>query len=431
MPSAYEDDVVRLVVGGKEINIATGYEIHQSVLEQPGSFSISLGQDKSIRDLISKDGRIFGAPFAPNTPFELYIRNSKRMTGRLDGFRVSQSGSSATQITVIGRDTLAPVHDAKVAADISFTDATYKSLVSKVLEILGLDPSKLSTSGTADRQLKAGVPIRELIPARTVEEILKEVGENQTTGSTHQSLQAKIGMRWLDFIRKQLDRAGLFLWGGGDGTIILSAPNSNLGPIYRIVRKRGQTRNDVNVEAVDYLYDTRPMYSFAIVYGKFGKQQTGFHKSKGDSADDIMLNLGFGINRAEVIHDKFCQTTGQAQYLAQRKLAEGRRHGFQLVYTVAGHSTPAIGGGRAIWCPDTVVEVDDDELGIKDVFWIDSVDFRMNPFKNTTIRLMRTYDVVFGTPDFEGTNGSGVVTGFNSPNLPQTAEEILEAEGEK
>jgi len=55
----------------------------------------------------------------------------------------------------------------------------------------------------------------------------------------------------------------------------------------------------------------------------------------------------------------------------------------------------------------------------------------MNPFKNTTIRLMRTYDVVFGTPDFEGTNGSGVVTGFNSPNLPQTAEEILEAEGEK
>lgn len=426
MPSVYADDKVTLVLGGKELLIAKSYDIKQGVLEQPGEFSLQLGQDKSIRDLISKDGRIFGATMAPNTPFELYVAGSKRMTGRTDGFRVNQTGGSATELTVFGRDTLAPLHDAHVAQDLSFTDATYKGLVSTVLKLVGLDPSKLSTSGTADRKLKSGVSIRELLPVRTVEEILQGVGEGETAGATHQVLEAKIGMRWMDFIRKQLDRAGLFLWGGGDGSIILSAPNSNLAPTYKILRKRGQTRNEVNVERVDYLYDTRPMYSFGIVYGKGGRLKAGSRKSKGDSADDIMLNLGFDINRAVVVRDRHCQNASQAAYLAQRKLAEGRRHGFQLVYTLAGHSTPALGGGRAVWSPDTVVQVEDDEIGIKEDFWIDSVHFQESPQKTTTVRLMRTYDVVFGTPDFEGANGTGVKTGFGSPNLPRTAEEILE-----
>ena len=68
-----------------------------------------------------------------------------------------------------------------------------------------------------------------------------------------------------------------------------------------------------------------------------------------------------------------------------------------LSYTLAGHTTPRIGGrDRVVWAVDTVVEVDDQELGIAGTFWIEAVEFSRGPETNTTITLMRPGDLVFG-----------------------------------
>lgn len=436
--SALNTDTVSLVLGGSEIQIATSFDISQSILKQPCEFSLRLGRGSTdhnakkgptIRELIK------AAP--PRTPFKLYINDNLRMSGQTDGYRVTASGNAASELIIFGRDGLADLHDAHIHEEKSFNDATYKSLVETVLKLVGYKNFTLDATGAgprADRKLKAGVSVRELLPVRTVQEILDGKGEGQTAGAgggstAHNTLQTKLGERWMDFLRKQLDRAGLFLWAGADGKFFLSAPNPNLSPTYRIVRRRGQTRNEVNVTHADLLNDTRPRFSFGVIYGKHGGKKQGVQKSKGDSTDDEMLGYGYDIERAITIRDKYCQNAAQAAYLAQRKLAEGRRHGYQLVYTLSGLSTPAIAGGQAVWTPDTTVEVVDDEFGIDEttpggnIFWIDTVDFGRRPQTNTTIHLMRPYDVVFGTPDFEG--ASGVTTGFPKTPTPKTAAQLL------
>jgi prophage tail gpP-like protein len=435
-PSALNKDKVTLVLGGTTIGIATSFSITQSLLKQPAEFSMRLGRGTAdynagkgptIRELIK------AAP--PNTPFQLYINDNLRMTGYTDGYRATAAGGAASELTIFGRDTLAPLHDAHIHHEISFNNKTYKSLVEEVLKIVGYKNFKLDATGAgprADRSIKAGISVRELLPVRTVQEILDGKGEGQTAGAsggstTQSTLQSKIGERWMDFLRKQLDRAGLFLWAGGDGTIFLSAPNPNLAPTYRITRRRGQTRNDVNVIHADILNDKRPRYSYVVVYGKHGGKKNGVQKSKGDGEDKEMIGYGYDLARALAVRDKHVQNAAQAAYLAQRKLAEGRRHGFQLVYTMSGLSTPAIGGGNAVWTPDTVVEIVDDEFGIDSTtpggnhFWIDQVDFGRAPHTTSTIRLMRPYDVVFGTPDFEG---SGVQTGFPKTPKPKPPQDV-------
>lgn len=436
---SFADDKVSLTLNGETVLLATSWSIKQSVLQQPGSFEVRLGRGSvnpdprlgpTVKDLIAK--------YPPNTPFELRINDCLRMKGRTDGYRANAAGGQATELTIFGRDTLAPLHDAHIYKEMSFNDATYSSLVKSVLKEVGLDPNKLTTSGAnVDRKLKSGVPVRELLPVRIIDEILagkfedgsgiggtSGSGGTTTAGASHSVLQTKAGERWMDYLRKQLDRAGLFLWAGGDGSIILSAPHAELGPIYRIVRRRGQNRNQVNVIHADLMNDTRPRYSFGIVYGRGGGKKKGRTKSIGDAVDNEMLDVyGFGkddrgnpsYSRAIVLRDTHCQNAAQAAFLAQRKLAEGRRHGWQLVYTMAGLSTPALGGGRAVWTPDTVVSVQDDEFGIDSNYWIESVEFGRHPQSYTTIRLMRSTDVIFGTAEFGGGN-VGVRTGFPGPN---------------
>jgi prophage tail gpP-like protein len=435
--STLNTDNVTLTLGGSVIHIAEGFSINQSILKQPCEFEIRIGRGST--DVDDKKGpttaEIIRAA-QPNTPFQLYINDNLRMTGRTDGYRVSAAGNKASEVTIFGRDGLAALHDAHIHDEKSFNDATYKSLVESVLKIVGYKNFKVDATGAgprADRKLKSGVKVSELLPVRTVQEILDNKDAETagaTSGSTaHSSLQSKLGERWMDFLRKQLDRAGLFLWSGADGTIFLSAPNTNLKPTYRIFRTRGQLRDQVNVVQADLLNDTRPRYSFAAVYGKHGGKKAGVQKSKGDSQDQEMLDFGFDVERAITIRDKYCQNAGQAAYLAQRKLAEGRRSGFQLVYTMSGISTPAIGGGNAVWTPDTTVEIIDNEFGIDsstpggNIFWIEEVKFRRQPHSLTTLHLMRPYDVVFGTPNFEG--ASGVQTGFPGTPKVRIVNELL------
>lgn len=435
-------DKVILMLGGSEIQIATGFSMSQSIIKQPCEFQMRLGRGSTDRNA-SKGPTIreLIAAAPPNTPFQVLVNNCLRMTGKTDGYRATAAGGSASELSIFGRDALAPLHDAHIHDEKSFNDATYKSLVESVLKIVGYKNFKLDATGAgarADRKLKSGVSVRELLPVRTVQEILDGKGEGQTAGAghggstAHNTLQAKLGERWMDFLRKQLDRAGLFLWADGNGDFILSAPNSNLAPTYRIVRRRGDTRDKMigNVLHADLLNDTRPRYSRAYIYGKHGGKRQGVQKSKGDSKDQEMLDLGFDDERAITIRDKYCQNAAQAAYLAQRKLAEGRRHGYQLVYTLSGLSTPSIGGqGNAVWTPDTCVEIEDEEFGIDssspggNVFWIEQVDMQRAPHTTTTIHLMRPYDVIFGTPDFEG--ASGVTTGFPNTPTPKTAAQIL------
>src|SRR5262249_54808500 len=156
-------------------------------------------------------------------------------------------------------------------------------------------------------------------------------------------------------VKRILDRAGLFLWATARGDFVLSAPNAKQKPSYRIVRQRGNDRNAVNVTNARHKNETTGRFSEALIFARGGGRKFGRQNTAGQFVDDEMVT--FGYNRPLVFKDANVTNPEQAEFYARRKLAEARRAGWQLVYTVAGHTTPSLNGGqRAVWAPDTVVE---------------------------------------------------------------------------
>ncbi len=107
--------------------------------------------------------------------------------------------------------------------------------------------------------------------------------------------------------------------------------------------------------------------------------------------------MGLGISRLLTHEDHKCKSIAQADFFARRLIAEARRHGWSLTYTVAGHTTIGTSGQRVVWSPNTTVQVDDDELDIHGVFYIEGVRFTRGPQTLTELHLMRPADMLFAT----------------------------------
>lgn len=385
------NDRVRVVLGGTEdILVATSYEVTQSVLTQPSSFSLHFGWGDTIQGLIAK--------VTPGRKFQLFINDTLQQTGAIDGYEATGDGNSGGSLTIHGRDALAPLHDAFIEVETSFANATYESMVSDALKKV-YGHGTLFFSNDANRKLTTGIGVKPFVSMTDD----AQSGVNPTTGTTGptaKQIKTRIGERVYEFLKRQLDRAGLFLWAAGDGSFVLTQPNANQPPFFKLVRQRGQTRNAVNVTEFHHRNNTEGRYSQADLYGKGGGRKFGRTKVSGSYVDAEMEAWGF--NRPLVLHDVNVTNNEQAEFYARRKLAETRRAGWSLVYTVAGHTIPSLAtGARATWGVDTVVQVDDQELGIAGNFYIEKVVFRRNPKTTTEITLMRPDDLVFATGEFD------------------------------
>jgi prophage tail gpP-like protein len=223
-----------------------------------------------------------------------------------------------------------------------------------------------------------------------------------TIGAISQNLQAKVGQRWLEVLRKHLDRAGLMLWATASGSFVLSAPNAAQTPSYQLYRFDGQT-NITNFSMDD---SATSRHSEAIIYGKGGGRKSGRKKAKGIYVDQEMVDYGY--SQPLVIRDEYVQTGAQAAYLARRRLAEERRDGWHLEYTIAGHTLPAFNSPnkRAVLTVDTVVAIQDNITGVYGNYYIEGVTRRRGPETTTTIRLMRPADMVFGDISSPKTQGA-------------------------
>lgn len=395
------DDTISVLLNGDRIVVAESWECHESVLSQPGTWAIRTGWGGVAADLLKK--------YPKGTPFELRVGSITQATGRTDAPGASQPPDGATTVSFRGRDALAPIHDTYVRAAVGVDVSTYPDLCWYALQQVGLapkgqgiDPSILQVDNVANRQLKAGVPIRSILPHRTVEQILDDAGlGGPNAGVVHTVPQAKIGESWHRFLRRYLDRAGLMFWAAADGSFVLGAPNGNQPPTYTLVRRTGERNLGANVVGYDFEDDATHRHSEVDVYGRGGGRKLGPVKSKGSFADQEMVDAGYP-NQVLVVRDANVHSVAEASYLARRKIAEERRAGWRLEYTVAGLTLPfagTSGADRAVITVDTVVEVHDDELGLDDNFYIEAVTRRRSPQTTTTMRLMRIDDLVFGGPD--------------------------------
>ena len=388
------DDAVRIVVDGREVAIAESYEVALSVLEVPGSFALRVGHNGLLTTLIKR--------FPPNAQYTLYIGDVLQASGRLDGFSVPSDDGSTLEIK--GRDALAPLHDAFVREEKSFANTSYIDLVATALAEAGIrDESNydgaalIAFTNHVNRLKMSGVDVKAREPAN-VDEVVIEKGKG---GLVYKTVVAKLSERWLDFVRTHLDRAGLFLWAAADGGFVLTQPNPYQPPTYALKLDaetpvdsrgfRGGVRRDTYENGVQ-----PPRYSEVIIYSRVAAKKFGRGKVRGAFEDQEMIDLG--IDRPLTMRDANVATTEQAEALARRKLAEGRRSTFRLQYTTHGHSAVSPSGARAVWAPDTTVALDDQEAGLQGLFYVEGVSHKCSEGngRTTTLKLLRPDDVVFG-----------------------------------
>jgi prophage tail gpP-like protein len=387
-----KDEVV-LTLGGDALRITENYEIKAAILTQPAAFSIRLGHGGVVADLLKR--------YPENTPFQLSINDHQIQTGYTDG--LATGGSGATQITFDGRDQLAEVIQSCVHRDRSFANITFRDLTAAVFDEIGVRDYTIISDNLANRRAITGTQTVQTKPAEIeIETFTKKEAEIRkvvqgTSKTTTKSENVKIGTRWYDWLKSHYDRAGLFLWTTGAGDYVLSAPNSNQEPAYRITRIRRGERGLGKVVTHHHRRNIAQRYTKVVVYGRGGGKGQGRTKTRGEFVnEEVARILGGEDRRVLTVHDNDCKSNKDCEYLARRRVAEMNRDGWSLLYTLAGHSTEALkGGGRAVWAQDTVVEVDDRELGIQGLFYIENVTFSRSPATTATVHLMRPTDMVF------------------------------------
>jgi prophage tail gpP-like protein len=420
------DDRVRLILGGQETVIVESYEVSIRYLQVPSAFSVELGSGTLLAaDLQSQ--------YPPNTPFRLNVGPSvTQFAGVIDGY---DGHGGTTQIIFRGRDPMAQLVDDMIQTERSFTNATYADIARAAIEGAGIKGYSLVLDATAQRAAVTGVPVVDSwveVPDAT--QAVTSAAQGAATAAaaaasgtplglvaasvptpdalpvikmvTAHPIQAKAGFSWHAFAHKELERVGLFLRAGVDpqgqdaNVFLLSVPSANQPPLCGLVNQRGAPRanNAVTVLSAHYKNDTAGRHAEYIVLGRAGGGDQGRQRIEGHFVDTEMQGWGFTKHYVHVDHN--AKSNAQAVFLARRRCAEARRKGWTLRYTVRGHTAPVLRNPtlRAVWAPDTVVRVVDDEHAIAGDFWIEGVTFRGSSSHGTTteLTLMRPQDLVFG-----------------------------------
>jgi len=395
-------DLVSLKIGGVEvgalanggISLTESYEIKVSVFQQPAAFTLRLGWGDTAAKLLQLA--------KPGTPFQLFIGPNVIQSGTI--YSRGVPSASATQVEIKGRDYLARLFDDEVQDEASFTDKTYFQLTRKILNVVGLKEEKagdgtrfaLFGDNEANRAITSRVKSGRGKKHQTqlVQEIETGVGAGGSK-LVYSTIKATLGTTYYEFLQQQFKLAGLFLWATGSGNFVLARPTADQDPAFRVLYQRGQTRKVGN--AIDRAYedDTTMRHALCVCYGRAGTGTNGRSKIRGGFVDEEMF--GYGFQNVRIVHDDDVRTATQAEYIARKTIAEERRRGWKLDYTLAGHIVPTIkgGDGYGVWCPDMVTTVDDEELGISGSYYVQDVTFRRNPQTSTTISLMRPEDLVF------------------------------------
>lgn len=380
------DDRVRLRIGkDADVRIVENYSFHSSILQQPAAFSATLSGAGGAAAILGKytpgpDGRV-----------ALYIGKYRQFTGELDALDAHGDAHSTT-VSLKGRDLMARLHDSDVVAERSFDNATYEELFKAALVAVGQGQKILEISNTANRKIRSGAKVKVFSEPVTADEV-KATG---TTGGKFKTVvTAKLGESWLDFLTRHFNKLGLFPWCDANGNFVLSRPNGEQAAAYHFFRVRGESRSDANVESVSFTNDTTHRFSHMVIFARNLGRKYGHNHTSG-RFDDVEM-MQWGINRLRVYRDVNVGSQEDAEFYARRQMAENNRASWKLQYTISGHSAPLIDDldRRGIVVPDMVARVDDDELGIHENLYIESVEYRSPP-RQTVITMMRPHDLVFG-----------------------------------
>lgn len=379
------DDTVRLEVGAvgrvTQITYVEDYEYTLGIFDQPCIFRAKVGSADEYLTLKSTYER--------GTPFRLFVNNVLQFDGLIDAHTV-KANAHASSFAIRGRDLMQRLFQG-VPAEKTYQNESSLQIMRIALDACGLDLYDIATDFSG--RTRAGVPV------------LTQTSPSQATFPKSKERKTKIGETWLEFVKRDFRHSGVFpmyspataaTLGSSIGLFVVTAPNTSQDPLYRLER----SVNRVDMLDTDFSDDTVPRFTEARFYGHGGGGKHGLSKTRGSAFDDEMIGLGY--DRIHTAVDRGVTSDEEAEFYASRVIADSRRRGRKHVYTVSGHSAPVLGGlsdtYRAIWTPDTMVQVSDNLLGLYGNYYLESVTGRGSSRGTTTteLTLLRDSDCLFG-----------------------------------
>jgi prophage tail gpP-like protein len=391
-----EDDVVSVYLADQDIRIFGSYEVKTSVFTQPAAFNLRIGWGAAARDLL----RLIRV----GDPFELRINDTAIQAGQIEA--VDVPNAKVTELSVRGRDWMAPLFRTGIYDERQYASKTLGNLVGEVVAIVYYHQDRqVLYDNAANRSIltKTFVKAPKKHPrGQLIEQI--DTGAVATGGAKiiYQNVKCKVGETYFQFLDHHLRLAGVYMWATPDGDFILGAPNTFQPPTYLLTRRRGQTRNECNVEEHGYRFDITHMHSAVLACGRYqGRALYGIAENPWctgalqDPADPFKATLDEIIGQPTAIFDDEIKTPKQAEWLAKRRVSEEMRAGFHLTYTISGHKLPcpaSDGRQMAIVTHDTMAKLEDDELGFNSAndlgfgndFWLDEISYKRSNESGTT-----------------------------------------------
>lgn len=357
------EHVVAVRVGGKLIEKWSDYSIEVDMLQPADAFRLSLpgGGRKDIYDLC-----------APDSAVQVLIDDTVMMTGFIDDRKrtVERNGIG---LAISGRDKGGRLVDESMPLQ-SFAGIGILQLAQAVA---GPWFPEVTLSNAKNRRLLRG-------DAARAAHVSSEPAIDQKNRA-----QKKVNpgeSRWAT-LAAFLEEAGLIAWSSADGNqLIVGQPNYSQEPQWRFTLPEfGSSRAaEGNVLSAEIEHNVGERYSAIIAVGSGQGNQTNYServtKLRGvvkNGPGEFGIGKDFQHRKVLIVSDDDVRSVDLALERAKREMATRDSTGHRINLTVRGHTQYWDLNSPAIFAPDTMALVEDEEIGLSALYLITSCTFGM------------------------------------------------------
>ena len=336
-------DRVSLEVGGKRIEHFSKYRIESDMFTADDAFSFSFDNP--------------GAPIGPGMRCRVRVNGVLELNGIID--RVGDGyKKSGTPLSVSGRDFMGLLVDSHVGQGKTDKDIELKALARDLLKDVPFINRKAIVYGRGNK-------------------LFVQVQENPFQ---IEKAQREPGTSIFETLRQQAVERGVYFWCRPDGTLVFSRPVRSGKALFSIVNTMDGRGN--NVVESDRVQDISQRYSQVTVLGQ--AQGEDFMAPEEINRQGMAKDSSFPFHKP--YYTSMSQDMADPVQYAALVLNQQRFAGFQLSYTLAGHSQ----GGRN-WQANVLCRVRDAFYGYDQNFLVYSRIFSMEEGRGrtTTVKLSK------------------------------------------
>lgn len=345
-------DRVVLQIAGKRIDRFLSYEVDADLYQAADRFSLELANPES--------------PVTAGMRCELFVNDRLELTGVIDVVRRSWKKGERT-MTVEGRDLLGLVVDSYAEQFVTVQGKTVKQLAELLLQKVPFINRK-------------AIQYQENVVGKLKGK--KKSADNPLTAflDTPQKLSLiEPGMTVFEVLSIYAASRGLMFFALPDGTFVFGRPKAKGQPLFHLVNKSSGQGN--NVLSGDETVDLSRRYSKITVISQVqGQDDHGADPSKINIKNPPVYDESFPFHKPFVTR---INNDSQTPALHARMLLEKQRHdGYQLAYSVPGHSQD--GSNFSL---NELAQVDDDLFQVNGIYLVTGRKFKRSKTGGSTTEL--------------------------------------------